>query len=534
MLEGCRAEHYQLEMRILELVELGMPLEGSTDPNACRFGKWCATFETSNPELQRLIREAEAPHRALHEGVARIAELLRRGKKADAVALYESAIEANSNRSLALIEQMCQQTQAAVELADRCEHQVVVVCRASQTAANELLDRTIAINREVGTAEVGRAQSAADTAQWVLGTAWIAGVVFGIAMGLVIARSITTVLKAAVVHLDEVSRGDLQREVPQGVLRRQDELGALGRALALMGSNLRGMIGRMADNSRGLASASTELSATATQLAGGAEQTTSQSAQVAAAAEQMAMNMHHMATSTEEMSTNARMVASAVEELTASISEVAHSAEQAAGVAGNAATLVSTSNAQIADLGGAADEIGKVIEVIQDIAEQINLLALNATIEAARAGEAGKGFAVVATEVKELARQTGSATEDIRKRIEGIQQSTGLAVRSIGDISEVVHRVNELSRTIASAVEEQSITTKEIAKNVAQSSAAAETVARGVAESAAASQEITQTIVGVDQAAKQAAQGATHTQTASQELSQMAEQIQTLVAQFTF
>jgi len=211
---------------------------------------------------------------------------------------------------------------------------------------------------------------------------------------------------------------------------------------------------------------------------------------------------------------------------------VSKSAERAAGVADNAAQLVSTSNSQIGELGGAADEIGKVIEVIQDIAEQTNLLALNATIEAARAGDAGKGFAVVATEVKELAKQTASATEDIRKRIKGIQGSSGRAVKSISDISDVVKQVNELSRMIASAVEEQSITTKEIARNMVQSSTAAQMVSRGVAESATATHEITRNIVGVDQAARQSAQGAAQTQTTGRELSSVAEQLQGLVGQF--
>ncbi|HYW78895.1 MAG TPA: methyl-accepting chemotaxis protein, partial [Thermoguttaceae bacterium] len=186
----------------------------------------------------------------------------------------------------------------------------------------------------------------------------------------------------------------------------------------------------------------------------------------------------------------------------------------------------------IGQLGTAADEIGKVIETIQDIAEQTNLLALNATIEAARAGDAGKGFAVVASEVKELAKQTADATEDIRVRIEGIQSSTGEAVVSIGQISDVIHQVNDVSKTIASAVEEQSITTREIAQNVTQTSDAATSVSAGVAQSASASQEITQNIAGVDQGARQTAQGASKTQNASQELAGLAEQLQTLVGQF--
>ncbi|MGD0519424.1 MAG: Cache 3/Cache 2 fusion domain-containing protein, partial [Thermoguttaceae bacterium] len=218
------------------------------------------------------------------------------------------------------------------------------------------------------------------------------------------------------------------------------------------------VVSQVAISTKTLAGSSTKLSATAAQLASGAEETTNQSATVASAAEEMATNMNNMAAATEQMTTNVKTVAGATEQMTASISEIAKNAEQASTVAGNAAQMAQSSNETIGQLGNAADEIGKVIQVIQDIAEQTNLLALNATIEAARAGDAGKGFAVVATEVKELAKQTAEATEDIRGRIEGIQSSTGEAIKSIGSISEVIQQVNEISRTIASAVEEQSVT----------------------------------------------------------------------------
>jgi methyl-accepting chemotaxis protein len=348
---------------------------------------------------------------------------------------------------------------------------------------------------------------------------------------IMLSRGIAGPIRRAADMLKDIAQGegDLTKRL---VVSSKDELGDLARWFNTFVEKIQGIVRDIKGNTITLAEASSGLSTTATQLASGAEETTNQSSQVAAAAEQMSTNMGGMSASTEEMSTNIKVMASAIEELTSSISEVAKSAERAAGVAGNAAQLVSTSNSQICDLGNAADEIGKVIEVIQDIAEQTNLLALNATIEAARAGDAGKGFAVVATEVKELAKQTATATEDIRKRIEGIQGSTGLTVKSISDISEVVKQVNDLSRTIASAVEEQSITTKEIAKNVAQSSTAAQTVARSVAESATATQEITRSIVGVDQAAKQAAQGAAKTQATGNALSLVTEQLQTAVGQF--
>jgi methyl-accepting chemotaxis protein len=360
-----------------------------------------------------------------------------------------------------------------------------------------------------------------------IGTA--VGVVLAIVLGVVISLGVSRPLSKCVEFANGMAAGDLTRTLD---VTRKDEVGQLIAALNTMGANLRQMFANIVENTESLTGSANELSATATQLASGAEETTNQSNTVAAAAEEMSANMNSVSASTEQMSANVRVVASAVEELTSSITEVARSAEQAANVANTAAGLAGDGNARITELGAAASEIGKVIEVIQDIAEQTSLLALNATIEAARAGDAGKGFAVVASEVKELAKQTAAATEDIRRRIEGIQSSTSQAVRSIGDITEVIKKVNEVSRTIASAVEEQSITTREIAKNVAETSTAAQTMARGVAESATVTREIAKNISEVDTAARQTAQGATVAQTASGKVSDVTEQLHALVGQF--
>ena len=161
-----------------------------------------------------------------------------------------------------------------------------------------------------------------------------------------------------------------------------------------------------------------------------------------------------------------------------------------------------------------------MVDLITDIAEQTNLLALNATIEAARAGEAGKGFAVVANEVKELAKQTGQATEDISQKIGAIQHDTEGAVVAIGSITKVINQISDIANTIASAVEEQSVTTNEMSRNVTEA-------ARG-------SNEIVQNITGVAQAAQNTASGATQTQAAAQELAQTAAELQSLVNQFKY
>lgn len=320
-------------------------------------------------------------------------------------------------------------------------------------------------------------------------------------------RKVAQELQSKVDNMLEVvnyaAQGDLTKTVS---VKGDDAIGQMGEGLSAFFADLRKSISDIAATANTLGASSEELSAVSQQMAGNAEETSAQANVVSAASEEISRNVQTVATGTEEMS--------------ASIKEISHNAQEAARVAASAVQVAQSTNETVSKLGESSAEIGEVVKVINSIAEQTNLLALNATIEAARAGEAGKGFAVVANEVKELANQTAKATDEIGDKIQAIQSDTHSAVDAIGEISEVINKINDISGTIASAVEEQTATTSEIGRNVH--------------DAATGSAEINQNIAGVAQAAENTSVGVSQTQVAAEKLLAMANDLKKLVGQFKY
>jgi methyl-accepting chemotaxis protein len=324
----------------------------------------------------------------------------------------------------------------------------------------------------------------------------------GVFVAIFLSRSIAGATQAVLLQAEAIAAGDLTRDDLK--VHSQDELGDLTTAINKMSGSLKRMILAITENAMQVASASEELNNTSQQITANSEETSAQADVVSKAAQQVSQNLQTVATGAEEMG--------------ASIKEIAKNATEAAKVATAAVKVAETTTATVSKLGDSSTEIGQVIKVITSIAQQTNLLALNATIEAARAGEAGKGFAVVANEVKELAKETAKATEDISRKIEAIQTDTKAAVDAIASISGVIHQINDISSTIATAVEEQNATTNEMSRNVS--------------EAAQGSGEITSNISGVAEAAQGTTRGATDTQKASQQLVETSTQLRRLVEQF--
>ena len=371
-----------------------------------------------------------------------------------------------------------------------------------ETAVTENLVTATTAARENAIQIVDQATDAYSTARNMTIVIVLTGLVVAVVLALLIVRSVTRPVQRVREVLDEVAGGNLQVRVGD---TGGAEIGDVARSLDRTLDSLSDVLTLVNDSAGRLAGAAQTLNAGAAGMAQSAREATGQADVVVASAGGVASSVDTVAIGSQQME--------------AAIREISQNASAASRVAGEAVHVAETTTRTVGKLGDSSQEIATVVKLINGIAEQTNLLALNATIEAARAGEAGKGFAVVASEVKELAQETARATEDISKRVEAIQADTAGAVEAIGAISGVIGQINDYQATIAAAVEEQTATTNEMNRNVAEAAGSSRSIATAISGLAAGTQ---QTNEGVAEAQRSAA-----------ELGRMSDELQNAVRRFT-
>ncbi|MCP4023288.1 MAG: methyl-accepting chemotaxis protein [Desulfobacteraceae bacterium] len=355
-------------------------------------------------------------------------------------------------------------------------------------------------------------------------------IVLIIVMAFFITRSITKPLKQTVNHVSEISQGNFLNALD---IKNRDELGIMVRAMNTMSLNLREMVKKIKEDIETLNNSSTDLSSLSDHVSSGASNNKEKSNVVAAAAEQMSSNMDSVSSAMENSSENTNSVVTAVEEMTATINEIAQNTETAKNIADNAVSKSESAATQMTRLEEMASAIGHVTETIREISEQTDLLSLNATIEAARAGDAGKGFAVVASEIKELSKQTSAATLDIQTQIDEIQNTVSSSVVVIKEISNIALEVNQIVHSIASAIEEQSIATKDISQNASHVFEGITDVNEKVSQSSSVSREITESIQQVSNSSDEMNSNSEQMKKSAFELSKLAEALGKRIDQFT-
>jgi methyl-accepting chemotaxis protein len=355
------------------------------------------------------------------------------------------------------------------------------------------------------------------------------GLIVLVGSSLVISRVVSKPVIDCARAVEKLAEGDLTGEVH---IDRSDEIGLLAKSVNASISNLRAMVQEIHGTSESLNKSSGILSETANTQAAAAEQTNMQASTVASAGEQLATNARLMSQSAGEISQSSTSVATAVEEMSATIQEVARNCSEESEIARRADQQARQARELMSKLDESSRQIGKIVELINRIAEQTNLLALNATIEAASAGEAGRGFAVVANEVKELARQSAAATEDIRRQVTLMQENTANSMTAIDDVATVIEKVSHIAGSIAAAVEEQSATTSEIVRSLHSVTSATKTMSDNVRQTSSGAEEVSRNIHGVSQAAGESAQGSTRITSSAKELSGLAGSLGALVSKF--
>ncbi len=498
---------------------------GETDPKKGLLGEWLFSYNVDNEEFMLLIEKMSK----------QITKLRGIAVKTNDQNTHKGKIR-YFNRGIGSTAKIEKYFSAMHKLAGQINDQLTSARSERETA---VYGAAASVNAELhnlitrAEQEMGDALKTAETVKNG-GTSFliiltIAAVIIAVIMGIFMSRYLARRILLLADATKKIAQGDLVDKVN---VTSNDELGELAEDTNIMIDELREMIGQIHSFSTNLAGAAGSLSGVSGDLDSNAVELGTKSTQATDATDTMSNSMMNISSIANDSMERVQSVSLATEEMSSTINEIAQNTEQARSVTSKAVVTVENTTLKMNELSEAAQEIGEVADVIVNIADQTNLLSLNATIEAARAGEAGKGFAVVANEVKELASQTNQATEDIRQKIDAIQQSSEMSITEIQEIATIINDINAIVVVIAGAVEEQNVTTTQITDDIGSVASGIEDMNQNVSTTTDIATSVAGDINVVNETSSQVQSGSALIKTSASELETLAENLQTLVGKF--
>jgi len=449
------SDHYKLASKVGELLMENAEFKGGTDPTACRFGKWMASYTTSNPELSKTLAEVKTPHNKFHAAVAKIKTAHAGGNSHAAQSALHDEMTPAAEEVFSHFDNLRSSAQLSVDTIKEMDRLLMHESAEGQEKTMEVMDKLIVLNTADSEAAVREAEENAETGELIAIVGMIIGILVALTLGIILTRGITRPIFKGVAFAQAMANGDFSEKLD---VNQKDEIGVLANALNEMVDKLRGVVQDVQDAASNVASGSEEMSASSQSLSQGA---TEQSASI------------------EEVS-------SSMEQMGSNISQNADNALETEKISQQAATDAEKGGEAVNQTVQAMKDIADKISIIEEIARQTNLLAFNAAIEAARAGEHGKGFAVVAAEVRKLAERSGTAAAEISElsssSVEVAENAGEMLKRIVPDIQKTAELIQEIT---ASSNEQNS--------GAAQINTAIQSLDQIIQQNAAASEEMAST-----------------------------------------
>jgi len=467
------SDHYKLAAKVGELMAAGIEFQGGTDPTACRFGKWLGSYTTSNPAIMKILQEVRTPHNHFHSAVAKIKKATKQGQNGAAFEAFDSEMMPAAEGVFSNFDKLRESANLSVEAFEEMSRILMTDSVQGQEKTMGVMDSLITLNLEDSNKAVDESMAAAATGKMVAIIGIVVGVLFGLTLGIILTRGITSPIFKGVKFAEEMAKGNFSEKLD---VDQKDEIGALANALNEMVDKLRGVV--------------QEVQSASDNVASGSEQMSSSSQSLSQGATEQAASIEEVSSSMEQMGSNIR--------------QNAENAQQTEKMSQQAAIDAEKGGEAVSQTVQAMKDIADKISIIEDIARQTNLLALNAAIEAARAGEHGKGFAVVAAEVRKLAERSGTAAAEISELSSSSVEVAESAGEMLQRIVPDIQKTAELIQEITSASNEQN----------------------------AGSAQINTAIQGLDQVIQQNAASAEEMASTSEELSGQAAQMQSTMGFF--